>query len=109
LKLLEKGIGLYSADIVCKDTADDTWVIIETQLEPTDHRHLGQILTYAAGIGAVTIVWIAERFTDEHRAALDWINEISNEEIQFFGLEIEAWRIGQLSCGSKVQYRSEAQ
>ncbi|HLH32130.1 MAG TPA: DUF4268 domain-containing protein [Terriglobia bacterium] len=69
-------------------------MLIENQLESTDHTHLGQILTYAAGLGAVTVVWIAQRFTDEHRAALDWLNEISSENIQFFGLEIEVWRIG---------------
>jgi len=63
-------------------------------LEKTDHTHLGQLLTYAAGLKAVTLVWIAERFADEHRAALDWINEITDEGFHFFGLEIELWRIG---------------
>src|ERR1041385_6781542 len=63
----EKGVGPYRADIVCKDTSDDSWVLIENQLEVTDHLHLGQILTYAAGLGAVTVVWISQRFTDEHR------------------------------------------
>jgi len=63
-------------------------------LERTDHTHLGQLLTYAAGLEAVTIVWIAQRFTEEHRAALDWLNEITDERITFFGLEVELWRIG---------------
>ena len=68
------------ADILCKDTVTDKWVLIENQLERTDHTHLGQLLTYAAGLEAVTVVWIAERFTDEHRAALDWLNEITDEK-----------------------------
>lgn len=90
----EKSVGFFRADIVCKDTLTDTWVLIENQLERTDHSHLGQLLTYAAGLKAVTIVWIADRFTDEHRAALDWLNEVTEESINFFGLEIELWRIG---------------
>ncbi len=94
LEAREKKVGPYRADIVCKDTADNSWVLIENQLEVTDHTHLGQILTYAAGLNAVTIAWIARRFTDEHRAALDWLNENSTENLQFFGLEIEVWRIG---------------
>jgi len=94
LEAQEKEVGPYRADIVCRNTADESWVLIENQLNPTDHTHLGQILTYAAGLDAVTVVWIAERFTDEHRAALDWLNEISIENVQFFGLEIEVWRIG---------------
>ena len=90
----EKSVGPYRADIVCKDTTDGSMVLIENQLEKTDHTHLGQLLTYAAGLDAVTIVWIADRFTDEHRAALDWLNEITGEKVSFFGLEIELWKIG---------------
>ncbi len=93
LEAQEKNVGPFRADILCKDTTTDDWVLIENQLERTDHTHLGQIMTYAAGLKAVTIVWIAERFTEEHRAALDWINEISDDSFAFFGLEIEAWRI----------------
>ena len=91
---LEKGVGPYRADVFCKDTASGENVLIENQIEKTDHSHLGQILTYAAGLSAVTIVWIARNFTDEHRAALDWLNEMTTEGIDFFGLEIELWRIG---------------
>jgi len=68
LESQEKDVGPFRADILCKDTANDNWVLIENQLERTDHSHLGQLITYAAGLNAVTIVWIAERFTDEHRA-----------------------------------------
>lgn len=69
-------------------------MLIENQLERTDPIHLGQLLTYGAGLEAVTMVWIAKRFTDWHRAALDWLNEITAAEFSFFGLEIELWRIG---------------
>jgi hypothetical protein len=79
---------------LCKNTADDSWVLIENQLERADHLHLGQLLTYATGIEAVTIIWVAERFTEEHRAALDWLNQIAGEKFAFIGLEIELWRIG---------------
>jgi hypothetical protein len=90
----EKEVGPFRADILCKDTTNDQWVLIENQLERTDHTHLGQLMTYAAGLEAVTIIWIAQTFSDEHRAALDWLNEITEEGINFFGLEIELYRIG---------------
>lgn len=91
---LEVAVGPYAADIVCKDSFDSTHVLIENQLQKTDHSHLGQILTYASALEARTVVWIASRFTDEHRAAIDWLNEITHDEWQFFALEIELWRIG---------------
>ena len=75
----EKDVGPFRADILCKDTVYGHWVLVENQLEKTDHTHLGQLLTYASGLNAVTIVWIAQRFTDEHRAALDWLNEITDD------------------------------
>ncbi|MCB1985011.1 MAG: DUF4268 domain-containing protein [Burkholderiales bacterium] len=89
----EKDVGPFRADILCKDTVNGHWVLIENQLEKTDHTHLGQLLTYAAGLNAVTIAWIAERFTDEHRATLDWLNEITDDRFNFFGIEIELWKI----------------
>lgn len=90
----EKDVGPFRADILCRDADTDQWVLIENQLERTDHGHLGQLLTCAAGLKAVTIVWVAKQFNEEHRAALDWLNEITDERFQFFGLEVEAWRIG---------------
>jgi len=90
----EADVGQFRADILCRETATGAWVLVENQLAKTDHVHLGQLLTYAAGLDAVTIVWVASRFTGEHRAALDWLNEITAEKFQFFGLEVEAWRIG---------------
>ena len=70
LESQEKDVGPFRADILCKDTATDNWVLIENQLERTDHTHLGQ--PYAAGPNAVTVVWIRPtRLTEEHRATLD--------------------------------------
>jgi hypothetical protein len=89
----EKNVGPFRADILCKDSLANAWVLIENQLERTDHSHLGQLLTYAAGLQAATIIWVAERFTEEHRAALDWLNEITDERFNFFGIEIELWQI----------------
>ena len=63
LEAKEKEVGPFRADIICRDIGTDSWVLIENQLERTDHIHLGQLLTYAAGLQAVTIVWVAARFT----------------------------------------------
>lgn len=89
----EKDVGPFRADILCKDTANDHWVLVENQLERTDHTHLGQLLTYAAGLNADTVIWISAKFTEEHRAALDWLNDITDDKFNFFGLEVELWRI----------------
>jgi hypothetical protein len=93
LEAQEKEVGPFRADILCKNMEDDAWVLIENQIERTDHRHLGQLLTYAAGLQAVSIVWVASKFTEEHRAALDWLNKITDDNFRFFGLEVELWRI----------------
>jgi len=103
----EQAVGPFRADILCKDTESGAWVLIENQLEKTDHTHLGQLMTYAAGLDAVTIVWLAERFTEEHRAALDWLNRITDDKFTFFGLEIELWKIGESSMAPKFNVVSK--
>jgi hypothetical protein len=103
----EQKVGPFSADILCKATVEDAWVLVENQLERTDHRHLGQLLTYAAGLEAVTIIWIAKRFTEEHRAALDWLNGITEKGIDFFGMEIELWRIADSPVAPKFNLVSK--
>ena len=91
----EKAVGRFRADIVCREAdSPDSWVLIENQLEQTNHTHLGQLMTYAAGLEAVTIVWIAHHFRQEHREALQWLNEITDKRFRFFGLEVVLWRIG---------------
>ncbi|MBT4400577.1 MAG: DUF4268 domain-containing protein [Bacteroidetes bacterium] len=103
----EKEVGPFRADILCKDTADDTWVLIENQLERTDHTHLGQLMTYASGLKAVTIIWIAQKFTEEHRAAIDWLNEITDSDFKFFGIEVELWKIGNSEVAPKFNIVSK--
>ena len=103
----EESVGPFRADILCKDTANNNWVLIENQLERTDHTHMGQLITYAAGLDAVTIVWVAQRFTEEHRAALDWLNEKTDEAVNFFGLEIELWKIGDSAMAPKFNIVSK--
>ena len=109
LEAQEKDVGPFRADLLCKDTASGAWVLVENQLERTDHTHLGQLLTYAAGLQAVTIVWVAARFTEEHRATLDWLNEITDDRFNFFGLEVELWRIGTSPVAPEIQRRLQAE
>ena len=97
----EEYVGPYRADILCKETGTEKFVLIENQLEKTDHTHLGQIMTYAAGLDAVTIIWIAQRFTEEHRAAIDWLNNITDKEFNFYGIEIKLIKIDD-SCAAPV-------
>lgn len=107
LEAQERPVGPFRADILCKDIGTDRWVLIENQLERTDHNHLGQLLTYASGLEAVTIVWIAARFTEEHRSTLDWLNRITDESFRFFGLEVELWRIGNSPAAPKFNIVSK--
>jgi hypothetical protein len=107
LEAQERAVGPFRADLLCKDINNDRWVLIENQLERTDHTHLGQLLTYASGLDAVTIVWIAARFTEEHRSTLDWLNKITNESFRFFGLEVELWRIGTSPAAPKFNLVSK--
>ena len=89
----EKDVGPFRADILCKDIATNNWVLIENQLEKTDHQHLGQLLTYATGLDAVTIIWVASDFTEEHRATLDWLNKITDTQYNFFGIKVELFKL----------------
>jgi Domain of unknown function (DUF4268) len=89
LVAMEQYIGPFRADIVAKD--EEVEVIVENQLDATDHRHLGQLMVYAANRGAGVIVWIARQVTDEYRKVIDWLNEETN--VNFFALEVELWRI----------------
>ena len=107
LEAQEKNVGPFRADILCKNTEDDSWVLIENQIDKTDHKHLGQLLTYASGLQAVTIFLISAKFTEEHRAALDWLNKITDDDFRFFGLEIELWKIGESPAAPKFNIVSK--
>lgn len=89
----EEGVGKFYVDIVAKDE-NDRIVVIENQLESTNHDHLGKIITYAAGVEANVVVWIVERAREEHEKAINWLNENTYEGTNFFLLQIEAWKIG---------------
>lgn len=90
----EHPVGEFSLDLIGHDIATGDTVIIENQLQQTDHSHLGQLLTYAGGTDPVNIVWCAPKFRDQHRAALDWLNDRTDENTRFFGIEIGAVQIG---------------
>ena len=98
LKDQEVNVGSFRADILCEDilceNEADSKVVIENQLNETDHDHLGKILTYSAVLNAHTVIWIAEKFKEEHRAALDRQNEITDARFRYFGIEIKVWKIG---------------
>ena len=89
----EATVGRYSADLLFRDSSDRV-VVVENLFGATDHDHLGKLITYSAGLGAGVAVLLAEEFRDEHRSALDWLNHISQDDFVFFGVILEAWRIG---------------
>lgn len=103
LREREMPVGDFACDIQAYDTGRDRPVIIENQLELTDHRHLGQLLTYAAGLDAAVIVWISPEIREEHREALDWLNRHTDERIEFFGISLEAVSID--NSKPAVQFR----
>lgn len=90
---VEEATGRYNADIVAKETNTGRVVLIENQLETTDHKHLGQILTYASAHDASIIVWLVKDYTEEHKQAIDWFNRNMPDSISFFLAQIELWQI----------------
>lgn len=89
----EVAVGPYAADILARDSGSGDPIVIENQLGKTNHDHLGKAITYAAALGASAVVWIASDFTEEHRKAMDWLNENSSGDISFFGVRVELWQI----------------
>ena len=90
----ETAVDNFSADIMAKDVRTGDRVLIENQLETSDHKHLGQILTYLAGIEAKSIVWIARQFQEAHRSAIRWLNEHTDDDFAFFAVRVRVVRIG---------------
>jgi hypothetical protein len=97
----EHQVGDFQLDILCSD--GEGKVVIENQLEQTDHDHLGKTLVYAAGVGARKVIWIAESFRPEHEAALRFLNENTVEDVAFFGVQVELWRIGESPLAAKFE------
>ncbi|QYZ68883.1 hypothetical protein [Neotabrizicola shimadae] len=90
----EVRVEAFEADILARNPMDDTVVLIENQLEATDHTHLGQILTYLAGLEAQTVIWISPSFREPHLSAVNWLNEHTSERFAFFGVKLRVVRIG---------------
>lgn len=95
----EKPVGQFRADILCRNRADSSPVVIENQLRQSDHDHLGKVLTYGIGLEARTLVWVAENFTNEHLAVINRLNAIRDENFQFFGVEVKVAEITDSSYG----------
>ncbi len=89
----EASVGPFSLDLLARDLGSNRRVVIENQLDATNHDHLGKLLTYAAGFDASVVVWLVREFRPEHRAALDWLNHRTEEDTAFFGVVVEAWKI----------------
>ena len=93
LQQTEASVGGYWLDVLATELNQNRPVIIENQLDSTDHSHLGQLMTYAAGFDANVIIWLAREFRDEHRQAIDWLNGKTDEDTEFFGVVVELLRI----------------
>ena len=89
----ETYVGAYRCDLFAKDETTGTKVIIENQLEMSNHDHLGKIITYASGLDAKVIVWIVKEAREEHRSAIEWLNNISGNNVGFFLLELHAYKM----------------
>lgn len=96
-------VGSYRCDLVASDETTNQKVIIENQLESSNHDHLGKIVTYASGLDANVIVWIVKEAREEHRSAIEWLNNNTNKNINFFLIEIHAYKIGDSLCAPKFE------
>ncbi len=107
LEDMEGWVSPYPRGVVCRTRDGGGYVVIQNQLEHTDQSHLGQLLTFAAELKAVTMVWVAAEFTQEDQNTLNWLNEISSDNIGFYGLEVELWRIGESPLAPKFHLVSK--
>lgn len=101
LVAIEHWVGDFKLDILCTDGDDQ--VIIENQLDKTNHSHLGQLIAYAAGVGAKKVIWVAESFRPEHASALQFLNDNTTDDLSFFAVEVELWRIGDSPLAPKFE------
>ena len=93
----EKFVGSYRCDIVCKDELTGKSVLIENQLESTNHDHLGKLITYASGLDASVVVWIVANAREEHASAIEWLNKHTDDDLAFFLVEMHVYSIGDSS------------
>jgi len=101
----EQQVGPYAVDIIGKDLTHNSVLIVENQLEKTNHTHLGQLITYAANTDAVTVVWVAKEFTDEHRQAIDYLNELAGDSgaARFYAVQVSAVRIDDSAPAAQLE------
>lgn len=90
----ESSVGDFNVDIYASEIGTDRKIVIENQLEATDHDHLGKLITYASGKGADVVIWIVKHAREEHKAAIEWLNNNTDENIGFFLCEIKLFQIG---------------
>lgn len=107
LSAAEHPVGGFALDLLGRDLTNDCVLIVENQLTTTDHGHLGQLLTYAAGTDAGTVIWLATAFREEHRRALDLLNDLGGEAVRFFGVEIGVVKIGDSSPAPLFKLRAQ--
>jgi len=99
----ESSVGDFNVDIYARETGTDRKIIIENQLEDTNHDHLGKLITYASGKSADIIIWVVKRAREEHRAAIEWLNNRTDENIAFFLVEIKLYQIGSSDIAVKFE------
>lgn len=99
----ESSVGDFNVDIYATETGTDTKIIIENQLEDTNHDHLGKLITYASGKSADIIIWVVKKARDEHKAAIEWLNNHTDEKIGFFLVEIKLYQIGDSEIAVKFE------
>ena len=99
----ESSVGDFNVDIYATETGTDRKIIIENQLEDTNHDHLGKLITYASGKSADIVIWVVKRAREEHRSAIEWLNNHTDENIAFFLVEIKLYQIGSSDIAVKFE------
>ena len=107
LERTEASIGRFRVDILAKEEITGRKIIIENQLEQTNHDHLGKIITCASGLDAEIIIWIVKDVRDEHEKAVNWLNDNTDEKINFFVIRMELWKIGDSQIAPKFHVISQ--
>lgn len=103
----EARVGKFYVDILAEEENTGRKIVIENQLEATNHDHLGKLITYASGFDAEIIIWIVKDVRDEHKQAIDWLNEHTDEYAYFFAIKMEIWQIGNSPYAPKFQVISQ--
>ncbi len=103
----EATVGRFNVDILAEEENTGNKIVIENQLEATNHDHLGKIITYASGFDANMVIWVVKEAREEHRQAIDWLNEHTDEDLAFFLVQVELWQIGESPFAPKFEIVSK--